>query len=72
MNETSSTSRNTYGWDFGDSVIVQIPIASGFTTFDGTVVDIRDDGQIEVSRNGRDGTVLCRPEWLYSDDCWLQ
>lgn len=73
MNENCSTPRNTYGWDFGDSVIVQIPLDNGaFSTFNGTVAGVKEDGQIEVYRNNRGGVVLCRPEWVYSDDCWMQ
>lgn len=72
MNENFSNTKNIAGWDFGDPVIVQIPVGTGFSTFDGTVADVHEDGQIEVYRKGREGTVLCRPEWVYSDDCWLQ
>ena len=72
MNKTCSEPDSGFGWCCGDPVIVQIPQGTGFSTFNGIVSGIRDDGQIEVCRSGRDGAIVCRPEWVYSEDCWMQ
>ena len=55
-------------WDFGDPVVVQIPAGDCFDTFTGVVVGFSENGEVEVTRRGRQETVMCRPEWVYPED----
>ena len=59
-------------WNMGDQVIVQVPQDDGtFDTFDGQVVEVKENGLIEVSPfKANAGTIDCRPEWVYPED-WL-
>lgn len=59
-------------WMPGDYAIVQIPEEGGcFKTFSGVVVEVLDNGCIEVSPIKKSGdNVICQPEWLYPEG-WL-
>ena len=53
-------------------MIVQVPQDDGtFDTFDGQVVEVKENGLIEVSPfKANAGTIDCKPEWVYPED-WL-
>lgn len=59
-------------WNTGDPVIVQAPQQDGtFETFTGTVVEVVENGQVEVSPSTPNmENIICQPEWLYPEG-WL-
>lgn len=59
-------------WNIGDQVIVQVPQDDGtFDTFDGQVVEVKENGLIEVSPSTANAENMdCKSEWLYPEG-WL-
>ncbi len=59
-------------WNLGDQVTVQVPQQDGtFDTFTGVVVEVKENGLIEVSPSKPNaGNIDCKSEWLYPEG-WL-